>query len=559
MGKEIELKLRVSPEDITVLRNHPHFVDTFHDPVHETLNSTYFDSDDRFLREHGLTLRVRQIGPERVQTIKSIDQGSDWLERSEWEQTIQGDQPDLAPATDAGLGPILTDEVRKALKPIFQTRIERTTYSRNGDGTNIILAMDEGQIVANDSSCPVSEIELELKRGTTAELFKIARAINEIVPAQLDVKSKSERGYDLIENRLLTVEKAYNPTISAGISADHAFTIIGRACLRHLVANIAATINRDVEALHQMRVALRRLRASISLFSDFLGDNKIAAIKTELKWLAREFGQARNLDTHIFEVLRPLRKRHPKAPGLVSVGKMFARQRLKCYRRVQEAVQSDRFRTLVLDTAEWLEAGPWTRSGSPLEQARREAPIEIYAAEQLSRRFRKIKRRGAKIAYLSPGELHRLRIQAKKARYAAEFFSSAYAGKKSAKRRKKILSSLTQLQNSLGRINDIATHKSLFTDIIDNPRPRLTAKQNQQRAFAAGLIIGDQQAQIPGLLEGARKAYARFNRAKPFWRLSHRRNSSSQLQLPLTGSEVTQAGKEDLGAAFKAPLQFQPE
>ena len=107
-----------------------------------------------------------------MQTIKSIDQGSDWLERSEWEQTIQGDQPDLTPATDAGLGPILTDEVRNALKPIFQTRIERTTYSRNGDGTNIILAMDEGQIVANDSSCPVSEIELELKQGTTAETFQ---------------------------------------------------------------------------------------------------------------------------------------------------------------------------------------------------------------------------------------------------------------------------------------------------------------------------------------------------------------------------------------------------
>ena len=68
---------------------------------------------------------------------------------------------------------------------------------------------------------------------------------------------------------------------------------------------------------------------------------------------------------------------------------MFVRQRLKCYRPCQEAVQSDHFRTLVLDTAEWLEAGPWTRSGSPLEQARREAPIEIYAAEQLSRRFRK--------------------------------------------------------------------------------------------------------------------------------------------------------------------------
>lgn len=173
---------------------------------------------------------------------------------------------------------------------------------------------------------------------------------------------------------------------------------------------------------------------------------------------------------------------------------------------------------LALDTAEWIEAGPWTRSEDPAKQARRQAPIEFYAAEQLWRRFGKIKRRGGKIANLNSEKLHRFRIQVKKARYAAEFFSSIYSNKKSVKRRKKLISSLMQLQNSLGSINDIATHKVLFADIINNPRRGLTEKQNHQRAFAAGLIIGDQQARIPGLVEKARNAYRRFNRAKPFWR-----------------------------------------
>jgi CHAD domain-containing protein len=131
-----------------------------------------------------------------------------------------------------------------------------------------------------------------------------------------------------------------------------------------------------------------------------------------------------------------------------------------------------------------------------LKQARRQLPIEFYAAEQLSRRFGKIKRRGRKITKLDPEKLHKFRIQVKKARYAAEFFSSIYGDKKSARRRKKVFSSLTQLQNSLGRINDIATHKALFTNIVDNPRRGLSAKQNHQRAFAAGLIIGDQQARV---------------------------------------------------------------
>jgi inorganic triphosphatase YgiF len=526
MDKEIELKLQVAPENIPVLRNHPHFANTFHDSTQQTLNSIYFDSPDQFLREHGLTLRVRQIGSKHVQTIKSVNQGSDWLERSEWEQTIEGDQPDLTHVTNAALGRILTDEVRNALKPIFQTRIERTTCHVNGNATDVVVAIDEGQVVAKDSSCGVAEIELELKRGTTSRLFEIARAINDIVPAQLYVKSKSERGYDLIENRPATVEKAYNPAISTGIQAGHAFTMIGRACLRHLVANTTATINRDVEALHQMRVALRRLRASISLFSDFLDDDKINMIKTELRWLAREFGPARNVDTLIMEVIQPLRKQHRKEPGLVSIGRMFGRQRLQSYRRVQEAVQSARFRKLVLDTAEWVEAGPW--STLPLTRARRETPIEIYAAEQLLHRFKKVRRKGAKIAELNPDQLHRLRIQVKKARYAVEFFFNLYSGKKSGKRRKKVLSSLAQLQAALGRINDIVTHKGLFTDIIANPRRGLTAKQNHQRAYAAGLIIGDQQAQIQGLLDRARKAHSRFDNVEPFWILPSQYSGFSQ-------------------------------
>src|SRR5271167_469108 len=157
---EVELKLWVTPEDIAALRNYPGLIDSFQNPTHEVLDSTYFDSDERFLRDHGLTLRVRHIDDKRVQTIKSADRGVGLFERSEWEQTIEGDQPDLTGAMDTALGRILTDDVRKALKPVFETKIERTAYHLNGDGTDIVMAIDEGRIVAPDSSRAVSEIEL---------------------------------------------------------------------------------------------------------------------------------------------------------------------------------------------------------------------------------------------------------------------------------------------------------------------------------------------------------------------------------------------------------------
>jgi triphosphatase len=523
---EIEIKLWVSPEDIVALQNHPSFAGTLHSPTSETLKSVYFDSDSRLLRDHGFTLRVRHNGDKRIQTVKAANNGAGYFERSEWEQVIEGNRPDLTLVKDTALGAILVNEADKALQPVFETRIKRTAYHLNGNGTDVVMAIDQGKIVATGSSLPVSEIELELKRGNPADLFKIARDILNIIPAHLDFKSKSERGYDLIEKTTINAETARDPELSPGMTAGRAFTLVGRACLRHLVANVPAMMERDGDALHQMRVALRRLRAAISLFSPVVGDDRAGAIKSELKWLAQEFGPARNLDTLLVEVIRPLQKRHPNEPGLVSIGNMFARKRLKSYRQVLEAVQSARFRRLVLNTVEWVEIGPSSTSEDALMRARRELPIEVYAAGQLSQRRKKIRRRGARIETLNPEQLHRLRIQVKKARYATEFFSGLFHGKKCAKRCKTIKSSLMQLQNSLGKINDIVTHKTLFADIIARPTKGLTGEQNHHRAFAAGLIIGDQQAQVQKSLDRARKAYSRFDGAKAFWKLPIRHNAA---------------------------------
>jgi len=148
--KEIELKLRVAPEDVATLQADPHFAGGLGEPVSEMLVSVYFDSNELFLRDHGLTLRVRHIGDKRIQTIKSADHGI--FERSEWEQPIESDQPNLALAADTPLAPLLTDDIRNALKPVFETRIERTAYHLNGGDTDITIAFDEGRIVATGSS-----------------------------------------------------------------------------------------------------------------------------------------------------------------------------------------------------------------------------------------------------------------------------------------------------------------------------------------------------------------------------------------------------------------------
>src|SRR5262245_64848942 len=156
--------------------------------------------------------------------------------------------------------------------------------------TEIELTVDKGKVEVGRQSAPLCELELGLKRGESAELFKLARVLAEEVPVQLAVKSKAERGYALIAGELPQPVKAAPIALTPNCSRQVAFQVIARACLRQLVANQPATLRGEPEGLHQMRVALRRLRAAISLFADMLVDPQTEEMKTQFKWITQELG-----------------------------------------------------------------------------------------------------------------------------------------------------------------------------------------------------------------------------------------------------------------------------
>src|SRR5262249_55704635 len=202
---------------------------------------------------------------------------------------------------------------RRGLKPIFETRVRRTVYPIQSGDSEIELTVDKGKVEAGRQSSPLCELELELKRGKSAELFKLARMLAEEVPVQLAVKSKAERGYALIAGELPQAVKAAPVALTPDYSRQAAFQIIARTCLRQLVANQPATLGGDPEGLHQIRVALRRLRAAISLFADMLLDPQTEEMKAQFKWITQELGPARELDGVIKRVVRPVA--HGKANG----------------------------------------------------------------------------------------------------------------------------------------------------------------------------------------------------------------------------------------------------
>jgi inorganic triphosphatase YgiF len=477
--------------------------------------SVYFDTKRLKLRDSGLTLRVRRTGNRYIQTIKSEDGGLPF-ERGEWEAAVDGSRPDLKGADISALQSLGIKKLGKRLRPVFETRVQRTSYPLTRKDCDIALTIDRGEIDAGSSRLPLCEAELELKRGNRARLFEFARAIAHAASGELAVKSKSQRGYELLAGEDAAVAKGEAVDIAPDMPAGAAFQSIGFACLKQIVGNKPAIVAGDPEGIHQMRIGLRRLRAAISLFSDIVAEAEVRDIKRELKWLTSELGPAREFDVFLTRVVAPLEKSHARLTGMRSLSHDLADRRDAAVARALTAVCSRRFRDLTLDLAAWLDVGGWRQPRNELSRQRREQPIETLARAQLTRRWKKIRKRGRLLAKLDSQARHKLRIQAKKLRYAAEFYRTVFAGKKREKRRESFLSALKDMQDRLGDLNDVTVHERLTTGIAKASIER--SARPSRRVFAAGLLIGHEEARFKPLLTAAEHAYRDFRKIKPYWR-----------------------------------------
>jgi triphosphatase len=116
---------------------------------------------------------------------------------------------------------------------------------------------------------------------------------------------------------------------------------------------------------------------------------------------------------------------------------------------------------------------------------------------------------------------HRLRIQTKKLRYAAEFFATAFPRKKSTRRRKAFVRSLERLQDALGDLNDIAVNKKLSEQLVSGEGAAAQRRGGRaKKAFAVGRLSGREETRIASVVHDAERAYAGFAKAKPFWSYS---------------------------------------
>jgi inorganic triphosphatase YgiF len=492
--REIELKLELDEGGATTLRAHPALAGL--SPVTADQHSTYYDTPGGALRKAGFSLRLRASKGRLVQTVKlQADGAAGLFDRPEWECDVAGPDPDLVAAAETPLGALLGRKVRAQLRPVIRSDVTRTTWLTQRDGSTIALVLDEGEVTGGDAGERIVEVELELEAGAPASLIGLAQELAATVPARLGVLTKAERGYRLTDGSAGRATKADRIALDDTMSAAAALAAIASSCLRQFRLNEPlVAVRRDPSALHQARVAMRRLRSAFSLFRPIVaGDATFAILREEVRWLTDQLGDARNLDVLLKRVGRrskPLRA-------------VLEAERERAYARVLEALHSGRLRRLLLDLVAWIELGEWRQT----ERAR--APIRPFVSARLDKSWRKVRKGGRKLARIDAEARHDLRIDVKKLRYAIEFTATLHGGD-AATKAETFAAEVEEIQERLGDLNDAETARILLEDVLGN-------RADRDKLLRSALKDGKQVSEDK-IVEAASAAHERLVEIGRFWR-----------------------------------------
>ncbi|MCF2515170.1 CHAD domain-containing protein [Sphingomonas sp. G124] len=441
MAREVELKLEIDPAHVGKLKSHPLFR---RKPHRAQQTSVYFDTPKGKLRKSGWVLRVRHEGDRWIQTIKHSGDNAGLFDRGEWEADVTGSQPNLEAIAGTPLNALIKARQFRDLVPLVRTEVTRSTWIASANSATIEITYDEGSIEAGGASEPIHEVELELKAGRAPVLFSTAKRISANIPVKLGVLAKSERGFALAEGRQGKPVKATHVDLNEKATVAEGFAVIVTACLKHFRINEALLISHgDSEALHQLRVAVRRIRSALWLFRPVVKDDEFIRASDRLRRFTRELGAARNIDV----ILATMREGDPARDHL-------ERDRRLLYARILRKLDSRAFRAFVLDLLAWTHTGEW-RNGK--KAGKRLIP---FAVRRLDKLWDKIDERGADLSRLTVGERHRLRIDTKKIRYALQFLEEPF--RRAGRAQEEFAAAAEGVQDSLGCLNDLATRQALL-------------------------------------------------------------------------------------------------
>jgi len=476
----------------------------------------YFDTPDWDIFRAGWAYRCRERGREQTLSLKSVgggDRQGPVFVRVEVEQPLPASRRPNGVLPEGPVAARLTHlssgDQRRELFRIRNRRTRYTAVASDEAVTTIELAFDRTQILATEddaSGMAFLELEMELKSGSPDTLQKFAGALQkrlDLLGAQL---SKFERGLQAagLELPVAAQRKTRKLTRDDGI-LDLAYEHLTRQLVVLKLQEPRAREGLNPKGVHQMRIAIRRIRAALRMLADLLPGQQVAHFNNELRWLARALGGVRDADVYdenFHHYLAALPERDVLA--LAPYEQHLAQVRVQARVDLVEALNSSRYQDLIADFERFLAAGP-----SP-GALRRFGDLSIGAAADtfVNKAIKKMLKRGRGIKKHSPPEkLHRLRIEGKRVRYTLEYFGGFFEHGL-----KRPLNALRDLQNVLGEYQDACTACDRLGEYADDAP--LTA-ESRRELLALGRLVQSQEQH--GLKARARfaKVWRRFEKSVP--------------------------------------------
>ncbi|MBB4198473.1 inorganic triphosphatase YgiF [Rhodoblastus sphagnicola] len=468
------------------------------------LVSVYYDTPDWDLLRRKTALRVRRSGRGLpVMTLK-WSEGENLFSRGEIEHSVRTIAPDIS-LFDGEAGDTLRALVgEKPLQAKYETRIHRTTRMIVAAAASIEAAFDHGEIVAGDLTLPLRELELELKSGPEADFYAFAGRLANVLPLRLDAVSKAERASHLALNTAPTPVKAKIATLPGDLNLDAAIGQIILSTRDHFLANWASLRESDdPESIHQMRVALRRLRAALAMFKRVIPCVDFERFRARAKDLACAFGPARDCDALRDLVENGPLRHFPDGGGFAPLFDALEERRRDAYAQARGLIESAEPTLFALDLGVFVARRGWRNALTAENLGGLTEKVGLFAAESLERLHKRALKKGRKLTSLPDAQRHECRIALKNLRYAAEFFSGAFDVDDAAD----YIRATAQLQTLLGAHNDVATAEHF-----------LTQSHGESATRAAGVVLGWYAREALNADERLAKAWRSFKRARPFWR-----------------------------------------
>jgi CHAD domain-containing protein len=427
-----------------------------------TLTATYWDTSDLRLARAGASLRHRKgdADPWTVKLPADAPGARHEISRSGKPRGVPDELLDIVASVTRGA----------AVNPVAVVRTVRQAYDVFDAGDRLLAEVADDAVAVIDGRRVrdrFREIEVERKDGNGKVLDRIDAALcgagaksGDFVPKHVRALGAAATAEpDLIRAGDLPANPTAGDVVTVAIRRS-----VGRLLAHDPFVRLREPVGDDDTAVHQMRVACRRLRSDLRTFRPLVQAGWAGGLRDELKWLADALGAARDA-----EVLRARLHETATADPLCPVDEaavaridaaLVERQKV-ALDDLDRVIRSDRYLALVEALVAATRKPKLTRQG--------EKPAKDVLPGLVARPWRRLAtgRGGATGAAdldlaASDEQWHTVRINGKKARYAADAVASVLGGGAS-----KLAKSLSRVQNLLGEHQDAAVAGTTWLSIAD--------------------------------------------------------------------------------------------